>query len=67
MKLPFLDSNFVRRLRETASENVGKYGANNAWLESLAAGRMYMHESEQVVGPPPALEFSGENNPQYDA
>ena len=67
MKLQFFSGNFVTRLRETAATNVGKYGPDSSWLETFAAGHVYIHESNHVVDPPPSLVTSTDKNAQNDA
>ena len=67
MKLQFFSSRFLVRLREKASMNASKYGADSGWLDALAAGQAYVHESGYVVDPPPTLVIATEGNAQLDA
>jgi hypothetical protein len=65
MKLQFFSRGFVTSLQQTAAANVQKYGQGTGWLDDLAAGQRYIHESNYVVEPPPALVISDE--PTNDA
>ncbi len=67
MKLQFFSGKFVARLRESVGANLDKYGADTGWLETIATGQTYIHESSLVIDPPPALQTSAENNSEHDA
>jgi hypothetical protein len=67
MKLQFFSGRFLARLREKAATNASKYGADSGWLDALAAGPTYVHESGYVVDPPPTLVSATEGNAQLDA
>lgn len=67
MKLPFFGHRFVNRLREAADANRDKYGATVQWIEDFAGGELYFRESNQVVGPPPALLSTDEKGTHPDA
>lgn len=67
MKLKFFGAGFVSQLHTTAHTNGPKYGGDISWLESLAAGKPYTHESNIVVDQPPQLVVSEDNNAANDA
>lgn len=67
MKLRFFSRKFVRRLHETAGEHAAQYSGDMLWLEDLAAGQPYVHESNLVVDPPPILEVSTAGSVNQDA
>lgn len=67
MILPFFTRAFVARLRKSARTNVNQYGSGTTWLETFAAGKAYVHDSKQIVGPPPVLLYSDDDNAQRDA
>ena len=67
MKLPFISRNILNRLHENASANVDKYGPESTWLDSFSNGQIYLHESNLVIDPPPALVVSEEKNEKHDA
>lgn len=65
MKLPFFNGKFVERLRKGSSSNFNKYGISTLWIADFAAGETYLHDSGQMVDPPPALKISAD--PTVDA
>lgn len=67
MKLAYFSNAFVGKLRETAAANAANYESGSAWLDSLAASGSYVHESNQVVDPPPQLLIAGDDTAAHDA
>ena len=67
MKLQFFSANFVTQLRESAETNQPKYAGDQTWLEALSGGKAYVHESGQIVDPPPQLLITEGDNASNDA
>lgn len=67
MKLQFFSGNFVTQLREGAAVNQPKYAGDQSWLDALSGGKAYVHESRQVVDPPPQLLITEGDNATNDA
>ena len=67
MKLQFFNANFVAKLREGAAANQPKYAGDQSWLDVLSDGKAYVHESAQVVDPPPKLLITEGDNAPNDA
>lgn len=67
MKLCFFSANFVGQLSVGASANLAKYGGGASWIDSISLGRVFVHESNIVVDPPPQLLISEEDNTHNDA
>jgi len=67
MKLQFFSGNFVAQLREGAAGNSSNYGNDTSWLETLACGKVYVHESSLVVDPEPQLVITEFENAKNDA
>jgi hypothetical protein len=60
MKLPFFSRTFVEKLRTGADSNQSNYGPKTHWIADFAGGLSYLHDSAQIVDPPPALKITAE-------
>lgn len=67
MRLKYFSRSFLRRLKDSAAQNVDRYSSEPEWLDRFANGESYALESKQSVGPPPKLEVSATNNAELDA
>lgn len=67
MKLQFYSTDFVTRLRENAAANQPNYAGSPAWLDSFSGGKAFIHESGQIVDPPPQLLITEGDNAANDA
>jgi len=66
MKLPFFNRSFVERLRTGAEANRTKYGTSTLWISDFAAATSYVHDSAQIVDPPPALKITADTSADPD-